>query len=141
MEHAGLRLPNRVFSLFEPDALLPIQYLDLFRRRFPIEPEKRLMWAILEDAVEGYRSHFSGRGKPIGELRELECWIRDRDQRWLYSFDNICEMLGIEPQYLRRGLLEWKEKQLARLATKEALAVPARRRARADENGRFKAAG
>jgi hypothetical protein len=126
MPQAEIRLTNKVFSLFEPDALLPIQYFETLRRRIPIEPEKRLMWAVLEDAIENYQNHFSRRkGKPNGNVGELENWILDSDTRWLFSFDNICETLGIDPQYLRRGLLAWKEKQLAANTTsKDGRATP-----------------
>ena len=126
MEQAELRLKDKVFSLFEPDALLPVQYFETLRRKIPIEPEKRLMWAILEDAVHCYRKHLAdSRDKPSRKFSEVESWILDRDIAWLYSFDNICETLGIDPQYLRRGLLAWKEKQLAAgPAKKSARAVP-----------------
>jgi hypothetical protein len=30
----------------------------------------------------------------------------------LLSFDTICETLGINPEYVRQGLLRWKEKRL-----------------------------
>jgi hypothetical protein len=113
MPQVEIRVSNKVFSLFEPDALLPIQYFETLRRRTPLEPEKRLMWAVLEDAIETYQNHFLCRqGKPNGDVDELEDWILDSDTRWLFSFHNICETLEINPQYLRRGLLTWKEKHL-----------------------------
>ncbi|HEX9444533.1 MAG TPA: hypothetical protein VGA73_10450 [Candidatus Binatia bacterium] len=113
--HAGMRATNQVFSLFEPDALLPIQYLDTLHRRTPLEPEKRLMWAVLQSAIDCYQSHFSGSGAgPDESFSEVEEWIQASDQHWLFSFANICETLGFHPQYLRGGLFTWKEKQLAR---------------------------
>jgi len=27
---------------------------------------------------------------------------------WFFSFENICETLGINPEYLRRGLEHWR---------------------------------
>jgi hypothetical protein len=27
---------------------------------------------------------------------------------WIFSFDNICELLGLDPEYIRRGLQEWR---------------------------------
>ena len=32
---------------------------------------------------------------------------------WLFSFENICEVLGFDPQYVRQGLVRWKRKKLA----------------------------
>jgi hypothetical protein len=114
MEQAALRLTDKVFALFEPDALLPVQYFETLRRKIPLEPEKRLMWAILEDAVDRYRKHLADpRDKSSEEFAEVESWITDSDSTWFCSFDNVCETLGIDPQYLRRGLLAWKEKQPA----------------------------
>jgi hypothetical protein len=100
-------------SLFEPDALLPTQYLDTVRRTVPIEPEKRLMWAVLEDAIDSYQSYFTaGKPKAANAVNEAEEWIVTRDGRWFFSFDNICDMLGFDAEYLRAGLIVWKEKQL-----------------------------
>jgi hypothetical protein len=114
MEQAALRLKDKVFSLFEPDALLPVQYFETLRRKVPLEPEKRLMWAILQDAVDCYQKYLADpRDKTSEEFTEVESWITESDSDWFCSFDNVCETLGIDPQYLRRGLLAWKEKQLA----------------------------
>ncbi|HEY3304550.1 MAG TPA: hypothetical protein VGL70_13550 [Candidatus Binatia bacterium] len=114
MEHAEMRLKEKVFGLFGPDALLPVQYFDLLRRKTPIEPEIRLMWAVLEDAVECYRRHVGdAKGKPNGEFEEVDSWIFDPDGDWLFSFENICATLGIDAEYLRSGLLGLKNKSRA----------------------------
>jgi hypothetical protein len=111
--HAPVRPLNQVVSLFEPDALLPTQYLDTVRRIVPIEPEKRLMWAVLEDAIDSYQSFFTARKpKAPDAVNEAEQWIFTKDERWFFSFDNICDLLGFDAEYLRAGLLVWKEKQL-----------------------------
>ena len=47
----GLSVEEKVSSLFQPDTLLPAQYFETFRRKSHLEPEKRLMLAVLEDAV------------------------------------------------------------------------------------------
>jgi hypothetical protein len=110
---APARALNKVVSLFEPDALLPIQYLDTIRRVVPIEPEKRLMWAVLEDAIECYQSHFLSRKPRAAEsFNEIEKWILETDYRWLFSFNSICDMLGFDADYLRAGLLAWQQRQV-----------------------------
>jgi hypothetical protein len=114
MEQAELRLKETIFSLFEPDVLLPVQYFDLLTRKAPIEPEIRLMWAVLEDAVGRYRRYCADPdSKSKGEFGEVESWIFDPDGDWFFSFENICEILEIGPQYLRSGLLALREKLLA----------------------------
>jgi hypothetical protein len=46
---------------------------------------------------------------------EAEAWILETDSEWIFSFINCCEVLGIDPDYLRRGLLPWKQGKHARL--------------------------
>jgi hypothetical protein len=41
------------------------------------------------------------------------------DTSWPFSFENICALLGIEADYLRSGLAEWKKTQLAHDGTQE----------------------
>jgi len=62
----GLSMEERVTSLFQPDTLLPEQYLETFRRRFYLEPEKKLMLAVLEDAIACFQKYIfarDGKGK------------------------------------------------------------------------------
>lgn len=110
MAQGQLRLKETVFSMFEPDSLLPVQYFETQRRKTPLEPEKMLLWAILQDAVDYYRKYLAEpNGKPDGKFSEVESWIMDSDRDWFCSFDNVCETLGLEPQYLRNGLIDLKD--------------------------------
>jgi hypothetical protein len=111
---SGLSLEERVSSLFQPDTLLPTQYFDTFRRKSYLEPEKKLMLAVLEDAIACFQKYVfvrDGKGKVM--FQEAEEWIQEESDDWLFSFANICEVLGFDPDYIRQGLLQWKEKQLA----------------------------
>ena len=96
---------DRLSGLFQPDTLLPSQFFDRVRRRTQHEGERRLMIAVLEDAVDVYRKQAAardGRGEQL--FREAEEWIEDTDRSWLFSFENICDVLDIDGEYLRRGL-------------------------------------
>jgi hypothetical protein len=105
---------ERDSRLFQPDVLLPTQYFATLRRKQIQEPEKRLVVAILEDAVDCYRKHLFARDHKARQLFEdAESWILAEDREWPFSFENICELLDLNPEYLRRGLLTWKEQQLA----------------------------
>jgi hypothetical protein len=42
-------------------------------------------------------------------FRKAEDWILEKNAEWLFSFENICETLQLNPDYIRRGLLVWKE--------------------------------
>jgi len=100
-------------SVFQPEVMLPGQYYDALRRRHLLEGEKLLMFAVLEDAVEGYMKNLKASSKKSqNRFREAEEWINRRDKIWLYSFDNVCEALDIDPEYMRRGLHQWKQSQL-----------------------------
>ena len=46
---------ERLGPLFTPDTLLPSQFFDRVRRRVEHDGERRLMIAVLEDAVDVYR--------------------------------------------------------------------------------------
>src|SRR4030095_5991230 len=79
--------------------------------------EERLMLAVLESAVEYFQKYVLAR-KPSGKqlFREAEEWFLDKDGEALYSFENICETLGLHPDPIRKGLMVWKEAKL-RLST------------------------
>jgi hypothetical protein len=91
--------------VFHPDTLVPYQYLSTFQRSAPLEPEKRLMHAILEDAVTSCRLYFGAKTKHHRKLfRDARQWIWSRDDKWLFSFENVCAALGLDAQSLRNGL-------------------------------------
>jgi len=102
---------ERLGAMFQPDTLLPSQFFDRVRRRSEHDGERRLMIAVLEDAVDVYRKQ-AGARDPRGEqlFQEAEEWIEDTDRTWLFSFENICDVLGLEAEYLRRGLRAWKHR-------------------------------
>jgi len=98
-------IEDRAPGLFQPDTLMPSQYFDRMRRRTEYDGERRLMLAVLEDAVGVYRKQYGARD-PRGRalFREAEEWIESTDPTWLYSFENICHVLDLDADYIRRGL-------------------------------------
>jgi hypothetical protein len=109
----ALTVDEQLSSLFQPDTLLSAQYSRNLRRRTILEPEKRLMLAVLEDAVNCLRTNVVARTKQQRRLfRETEDWILEPGHDWVFSFENICAILGFDPQYVRQGLLRLKEKRL-----------------------------
>ena len=100
-----VRSPVRETSI--PDQLLPEQYFARIVTRAADMPEKRLMAAVLLDAV----IHMQRRGSTAA--LEAQSWIRgEADADAFFSFRNICEALGIDPGYLARGLLGWQADQV-----------------------------
>ena len=110
-------LDERLPALFEPDTLLPIQYFEAMRRKHLLEGEKRLILSVLEDAVECFMKCIdSPTNKGQRLFREAEEWINLEDKHWVFSFDNVCEMLDIHPEYMRRGLRGWKGRKIEAMA-------------------------
>jgi hypothetical protein len=106
-------LDERLPALFEPDTLLPIQYFEAMRRKHLLEGEKRLILSVLEDAIECFMKCMdSATNKGQRLYREADEWISLEDKFWVFSFDNVCDMLDINPEYMRRGLRDWKQRKL-----------------------------
>ena len=100
-------MAENAFTITTDDTLIGEQYLDSLRRSEHLEPEKSLLAAILEDAVQEYLKYSRARD-PKGEsrFREVEEWIRRRDNEWIFSFENVCEFLDLDPEYVRGRLRE-----------------------------------
>jgi hypothetical protein len=112
-DEAAFSIQENIASLFQPDTTLAEQYFDNLRRRTVLQPEKRLMLAILEDAIDTFQENvLAESGKAKIRFDQAEEWILERDQDWIFAFESICEELGLDPRYLRQGLLRWKQQQL-----------------------------
>ena len=110
-----LTLEGKITSLFQMDPVLPAQFQDTFQRKTYLQPEKTLMLAVLEDAIMCFQRYAGARnGKTRQMFREAEGWILEKDSRWFFSFEQICASLGLEPAYVRHGLIREKEKITAR---------------------------
>src|SRR4051794_19763966 len=102
-----LTVDDRMRSLFQLDPVLPAQYQNTFQRRFPLLPEKTLMLAVLEDAVDCLQKYASARNPKTRQLfQEAEEWILEQDSEWLFSFDQVCSTLGWNSEYIRHGLIK-----------------------------------
>jgi hypothetical protein len=85
--------------------LLPAQYAELYQRSELPQPERRLMLAVLSDAIVLFQT----RGPQLTQRRDLEDakrWILSDDRVWAFSFVNVCDTLGIAFEPLRRALLK-----------------------------------
>jgi hypothetical protein len=75
------------------------------RSRIAWTPERRLLLAVLEDAVAmffRYRNDPSTRGKRL--FRETQAWFAATDRASLGAFESICDHLNLDADYLRLGL-------------------------------------
>ena len=118
MQSHGSGVPDRIAFLSEPDILASQQYYD--QGTSGRQPERTLMFAVLLDAVECFQKYALLDDEHATRLfREAENWILDNDREWLFSFINICDALTIDPQYLRKGLLHWKQNAMRSVSTRE----------------------
>jgi len=112
-DQTGLTPDESIGFLFQPDSLLSAHYFGTLRRKTFLEPEKRLMLAILEDAIHCFQDNLFARNVRSRRLfEEAEQWIVEADGDWVFSFENICEALGFNPAYVRQDLLRWVANKL-----------------------------
>ena len=106
-------------SIFVPDVLTPEQYYDSRRDDSAIAPVKRLMMAVLEDALRCFQNNADAKNGPRKRLfQEAEQWLCGDNGDGPFSFETVCETLGIEPGFLRAGLREWRQQQLTGVSTR-----------------------
>jgi hypothetical protein len=87
--------------------MLPVQFDDLRRKSAARPPEHRLMLAVIEDAVH---LHQLGAGD-VGDrrlFRETEEWFASEETASPFAFVTICEVFGLDPDWIRAGLRRWR---------------------------------
>ncbi|MBM4264335.1 MAG: hypothetical protein FJ145_23290 [Deltaproteobacteria bacterium] len=95
---------------FYSDPVTVIEFYDTMKRSVHLQPEKRLMLALLDDAVKCFQKYFAAqRGRGKRRFIEVEQWFWDKQRDDVFSFEHVCAVLGLSPGYLRRMLLKWKE--------------------------------
>lgn len=88
-----------------PDLMLPVQFIELLQRPSERTPELRLMAAVLEDAIRTFcRCAASQTARSRRLFEETAEWFDTSDVSWPFSFENICDALGLEAEWIRRLL-------------------------------------
>ena len=101
---------ERALLVFQPDILVEHQYQSTYRRRFHLDPERVLMLAVLQDAVVCFQDNVSATCKRKQTMHlDAAAWIESTDRSYLFSFENVCDALGYDAEYMRQGLTRWKE--------------------------------
>lgn len=70
-----------------------------------LPPEKRLLMAILVDAIELVQCEPQTKKKTNDRTAALK-WIEAPRSDWLCSFGNICEYLGFDAESARKAILK-----------------------------------
>ena len=89
--------------------MLPVQYSR--GAAAPLaEPHRRLMAAVLRAVVEDcrggtdYRRAVGARAIDAADTRKAVAYVASTDRSWPFSFENLCDALGVDPGGLRNAL-------------------------------------
>jgi len=91
--------------------MLPVQYLRQPGERLA-GPEKRLALAVLQDGVvrQSYRWAAGAKGRARVRNRQAYdlamAYVASRDRTWPYSFENLCETIGVDASSPRQRLAQ-----------------------------------
>jgi hypothetical protein len=113
-------------SPFEPESILPSQFFEGRNKNGALEPIKRLMLAVLTNAVRCYQvGSDTQKISRRRAFREAEEWLFRTKSDGPFSFENVCCALDITPNYLRQTLHRWRSQRVrgARVAVVRRSAV------------------
>jgi hypothetical protein len=105
--------------------MLPTQYLTC-RRVYEVEPHKRLMAAVLQTVVDDCRGSAYRRArnyeKPIGhrDLHRASVYLTSTDRVWPFSFENLCDALGVDAARMRTELKSAADPRLDRVTIRRS---------------------
>ena len=71
----------------------------------PMAGERALMRAVLEDAIRCLVGEVGPRYQRGRLAAEARAWIEGADPHWHFSFENLCDGLGLDSGRLRARLL------------------------------------
>lgn len=98
--------------------LMPVQYYQLVKRHSPTDGVHRLLYAVLEDAIRCYVATMNARSRQQrARFVEVQQWFRAKPSAnsgptGLFAFETLCEVLGIEPNIVRKRLKTLRLSQL-----------------------------
>jgi hypothetical protein len=103
-------LDERFSGVLAPDAVLPSQYFEALRRRRDMSGERRLMVAVLEDALHCFQKYVDAEDAKHRQMfLDAESWIMADNPTWFFSFESVCDTLDLDPDYVREGLMRWRD--------------------------------
>jgi hypothetical protein len=117
-----------VDELCAPDAVSPAQFDEMWRGTAERSAEFKLALAVLEQALEDLEKHRRARDADRQRIyRQTRTWILSNDRRWPYSFVNVCEMLNVSFDRIRKHVLKERPDLVRRLeqVAAELRAAPA----------------
>jgi len=95
----------------QPDVLCLDEYLHVYQGRPAETPERRLVAAVLRDAIDCYlRDCFTKNRHKKRSFREAAEWFFKGDNYGVFSLENVCGILNIDPGYIRRSLMQYEQR-------------------------------
>lgn len=96
-------------TLFAPVLLQPEQFFTGQRHVFQQTGEHRLLVAVLQNALEHwFRYRHARRSRERRLFQEVSTWFAAGNRDWVFAFECICDHLGLDSDYIRRGLEQWR---------------------------------
>ncbi len=103
--NAGTGVPGHMFG---PELILPVQSAAPRNSAGRCEGARRLMLAVLEDAVMTLKTHL--RGPSVHSRRivaEIENWLASGSRAHTFAFGTICDVLGFDERAVRNAVKDW----------------------------------
>ncbi len=92
-------------SIFHEIGILPTQYNDTRRKNLISEGERRLLFAVLEDAIRCYlRDGGETAFDNSPAFLEAAEWLSSDEESGPFAFVSVCEALSINAGRLRSGI-------------------------------------
>jgi hypothetical protein len=108
-------------TLVGSDCLLPAQLYGAGRGHAAMGPLKRLMRAVLVDAIHCYQRNFDALTiRKQREFREAQNWLFKDSSDGPFSFDTVCYVLDIHPDFLRQRLIQFQYARVRECRTRPA---------------------
>jgi hypothetical protein len=95
---------DKILETLHDDPVLRFEYYALQTRNV-LDGERALMFAVLVDALDTYVKTRNAKGhRKRAEFNEVDGWIRSRTTSSPFSFETICDSLGLNPDAIRFSL-------------------------------------
>jgi hypothetical protein len=102
-------------DLLAPSTVLASQFFEVGAAA--LQPEKRLMLAVLENAAWLLLHEPSGHdARARRRVAEAADWVESDATDWPFTFLNVCNALGLAPEWIRAGLRRRAGDSMARTA-------------------------
>jgi hypothetical protein len=94
------------------EVVLPLQFQGVRAGAATLEPLRRLMVAMLVDALRSFRTNCETcRPARREEYTEVRSWLFSDEDNGVFSFRAVCDALEIDREAVRKVLVQWQEKR------------------------------